>query len=240
MKNLLFPRIMSAMVILFVIGMTASCTKSLDNRDNAQTSFLMAFNLAPDKPATGFLLSGNSLSYNPLPFAGYTGAYVNIYSGTRTLVAYDFSTGTNIDTLTRTYVPGKYYSLFLTGVGGSYKNVLIQDDVDSLSSASGKAYIRYINAIPDSTAPSVNIIAQDSSHTSIVQQNAAFRSISGFVAASPGQVNININNKTQTINASRTITLEAKKVYTLLFIGAPNQSDSTKGVQIRYIANGQL
>ncbi|WP_026770076.1 DUF4397 domain-containing protein [Asinibacterium sp. OR53] len=238
MKTFSFSRIFLAIVTLFVIGMTASsCTKSLNNHDTAQTALLMAFNLAPDKPAAGFLLSGNSLTYNPLPFAGYTGAYVNIYSGTRTVVAYDFSNNTNIDTATRTFSPGKYYSMFLTGIGGKYKNVLVQDEVDSLSGANGQAYIRYINAIPDSTYPTVSIIANGSA---IVQENAAFQSISGFVAAAPGQASINISNKTQTINASRTITLEAKKVYTLLFIGAPNQADSTKAVQIRYISNGQL
>lgn len=238
MKRSSFSRIVLAIVALFVIGMTvSSCTKSLDNHDTAQTALMMAFNLAPDKPAAGFLLSGNSLTYNPLPFAGFTGAYVNIYSGTRPVVAYDFSTGTNIDTATRTFLPGRYYSMFLTGINGKYKNVLVQDDVDSLSGANGQAYIRYINAIPDSTYPTVNITANGSS---IVQQSAAFQSISGFVAAAPGQASISIGNKTQTINASRTITLEAKKVYTLLFIGAPNQSDSTKAVQIRYISNGQL
>ncbi|SDX30706.1 hypothetical protein SAMN05444410_1138 [Hydrobacter penzbergensis] len=128
MKNFSFSRIYLPIVTLFVIGMTASsCTKSLNNHDTAQTALLMAFNLAPDKPAAGFLLSGNSLTYNPLPFAGYTGAYVNIYSGTRTVVAYDFSNNTNIDTATRTFSPRRYYSMFLTGIGGKYKNELVVD-----------------------------------------------------------------------------------------------------------------
>jgi hypothetical protein len=220
-----------------MIMMTVSCTKSADDHNSPQTSLLMAFNLAPDKAAAGFLLSGNSLTYNPLPFAGYTGAYVNIYAGIRKVTAYDFNTGMNIDTLSYTYLPGRYYSLFLTGVSGNYKNVLVQDDVDSLSGKGDQAYIRYINAIPDSSSPAVNITFNGNT---VVQQNAAFRTISGFKAVTAGQINVALSNKAQTINASRNITLEARKVYTLLLIGMPGQADSTKAVQIRYIANGQL
>lgn len=223
--------------LLFGALLFASCTKRGDNNNTPQVAGLMAFNLAPDKAAAGFALSGNNLTPAPLQFSGYTGAYLNIYPGTRTASSYDFTTGSTIDTAVNSYVSGKYYSMFLTGANGSYRNVIVSDNVDSLSGTTGQAYVRYINAIPDSSSSAVTLTLNGNN---VISENASFRKVSGFTAVAPGDVVVTIGNNEQTIKASRTITLEAKKVYTLLFIGLPGQSDATKAVQIKYIANGQL
>ena len=96
--------------------------------------------------------------------------------------------------------------------------------------------MRYINAIPDSTKPTVTITANG---TNVVNTQAGFSSVSDFVAADPGQVTITVKNNT-TIDANRTISLEQGKVYTVLLAGIPGATDTTKAVQIKYILNGSL
>ena len=110
--------------------------------------------------------------------------------------------------------------------------MIVADDLNQL--AAGKSYIRYINAIPDSSQSNVIINAGG---TDIVNQQAAFASVSSFSAVTPGAVTITVNNG-GTVNVNRTITLENNKVYTVLLVGEPG-SGSTP-VEIRYIVNGVI
>jgi hypothetical protein len=48
------------------------------------------------------------------------------------------------------------------------------------------------------------------------------------------------NYRSDRCDTSRTVTLEKDKVYTVLLVGIPGQTDTTKSVQIKYIANGTL
>ncbi len=75
--------------------------------------------------------------------------------------------------------------------------------------------------------------------TKVINTPAGFSSVSDFVAADPGQVTITVKNGS-TIDASRTISLEQGKVYTVLLAGVPGATDTTKAVQIKYILNGSL
>ncbi|HMF70766.1 MAG TPA: DUF4397 domain-containing protein, partial [Flavitalea sp.] len=99
-----------------------------------------------------------------------------------------------------------------------------------------KAYIRYINAIPDSTQPVVKI---SSGGSDIFNQAAAFASVSQFTEVAPGSVSINISNNGN-INANRNIDLATGKAYTVLFIGKPGESNNEQAVQIKFIENGTL
>jgi Domain of unknown function (DUF4397) len=108
--------------------------------------------------------------------------------------------------------------------------VIVKDNFDSLTSA-GQAYVRYVNAINGSTNPAVTI-----SGSSINNSSAAFGSVSNFVAVSPGSTSISVTDG-NTVNANRTITTEANKVYTVLLSSGATSSDST---QIKYIVNGTL
>lgn len=216
----------------------AACSKSDndDNGNNTPVSGLMAFNLAPDKAAVVVALSGNSLTNAPLAYTNYTGTYQPIYTGTRPVESYDYNTDSSIATVNYTFEADKYYSLFVAGANGVYSNIIAKDNFDSLSSASGKAYVRYINAIPDSTKPTVTITANGNN---VVNTPAAFSSVSDFAAADPGQVTVTVKNNS-TIDANRTISLEQGKVYTVLLTGLPGATDTTKAVQIKYILNGSL
>lgn len=199
----------------------------------------MAFNLIPDS-TTGpvvFALSNKSITNTPISYTNYTGSYLPIYSGTRELGLYRSG---NLDSALATTSflaeAKKYYSAFAIGANGTYKNLVIDDNLDSIPSSTGNAFVRYINAIPDSSQPVVTITANG---TDVVKQNVPFGTVSNFTGIAPGDITVNVSNDS-TITANRTITLEKDKVYTMLIMGMPNATDTSKAVQIKYITNGTV
>jgi hypothetical protein len=210
-----------------------ACNKSSVEENDTNVAGLMAFNLAADAPSVGFSLSASNLTLNPLAFNSYTGTYKLVYPGGRSLEAYSFISGNTLaSTSSFMFEPQKYYSAFLVGTAGSYENVIVNDRLDTLS-GTGKAFIRYINAIPDASAPTVTIA---SNGTNVVNDNAPFKNVSEFVAVDPGTVMVHVTNG-GTIEASRSITLEQQGIYTVLLSGKPGDTGET-AVQIRYIQNG--
>jgi hypothetical protein len=238
MKKLFSSMRMSLAAAGLAVLLFSSCRKSDDNVPQQQVSGLMAFNLVTDKPAgIGITLSGGTLTQLPISYAGYTGAYVSVYPGSYAVQAYDANGYPSpITSTSNAFLPKKFYSLFVTGANGVYNNVFTEDNYDSLSSTTGQAYIRYINAIADSTDPRVTVTANGN----VVSNNTAhYGSVSQFTQVAPGQVTININNDGN-IQSNRTITLEGQKAYTVLLIGVPGSTDAVKGVQIKYVENGRL
>lgn len=211
-----------------------ACDKSNDDIPDTPAAALMAFNLATDQPAIGVALSGNSLTSVPLEYSGYTGGYRNIYTGNRTIEAFDASNNNLLASASFTFEKNKFYSTFLIGANNNYSTIVAHDNFDSLSAGSGMAYVRYINAIPDSSSPTVIITANAAN---VVDESAGFRKISEFVPANPGEITISVNNMGN-IDASRTISIAAKKAYTILLIGDPENASAP--VEIRYIENGTL
>ena len=225
--------------IVTVAVLLAACSKFNDdaaNNNNTPVANLMAFNLAADQPSVGIALSGSNLTNNPLGYINYTGTYQRIYIGNRAVESYNNNSDSTIATTNFNFEANKYYSLFVAGANGNYTNILTRDNFDSLSTSTGKAYLRYINAIPDSTKPTITILANGNN---VFNTSAAFSFVSDFAAAEPGQVSIAIKNNSS-IDASRTVTLEKGKVYTVLLTGMPGAADTTKSVQIKYILNGNL
>ncbi|MEI9909302.1 MAG: DUF4397 domain-containing protein [Bacteroidota bacterium] len=218
-------------ILLMGILFTA-CKKSNFENTNPEVAGLMAFNLAPDQ-SVAIGISGNALTSSPLGFTSYTGGYLGIYPGNRTVESYNYASGDSIATASYDFTAKKYYSLFVVGSNDNYQNVIVNDNFDSLSSSSGQAYIRYINAINGSASPQVTITANG---TNVVNSNAAFAGISEFVAVAPGPVAITVNEGS-TVNANRTITVEQKKVYTVLLASGATSADPA---QIKYVVNGTL
>ena len=232
MKSSFVRSVSSAISVLAVSIFFIACKKSDNTTTNPPVSGLMAFNLATDK-AVSITLSGNSITNLPLSFTSYTGTYLNVYSGNRLVQSFDYNSGNTIDSSSFNFEPQKYYSLFVTGTNGHYHNVIANDNFDSL--ATGQADIRYINAIPDSSSPSVSITANGNN---VVNNNASFGSVSNFAAVVAGDVTIQVNNG-GTINKTRTRALEPQKEYTVLLAGIPG-STGNDSLQIRYVVNGTL
>ena len=219
---------------LFAIGLLSACNKKDAVSTPIPAAAVMVFNLVPDKDGIGVTLSGNLLNSTPLGYTDFNGAYQNIYTGTRDIQSFDLRDSV-LASSSFSFEDNGYYSVFVTGNNGSYQNIAVKDDIDSNATAD-KAYIRYINAIPDSTAPVVSIT---SGGTSVSQSSAPFSSVSGFVPVSAGDVTIAASNGTD-ISTDRTLTLENGKVYTVLIVGVPGETDNERKIQIRYVVNGSV
>ncbi len=224
---------------LFLITLLFTACKKDDAPGyvNTPAAGLMAFNLAPDKSPVGFTLSGNNLGNAGLDYTGFTGAYLPIYVGSRELRSFDYNTGSTIAISNGEFKDSLYYSAFLLGANGVYRNVLVNDQLDSLAVVPGKAWVRYINAIPDSAANQTITIGTGTENP--INENAPFASVSGFRAVAAGPVNTAVNNGTN-ISVNRTIDMEENKIYTVLFVGLPDQTDPARAVQIRFIQNGAV
>jgi hypothetical protein len=233
-KLFLFRRnvaVVGSMLLLLIF--VAACNK-LNNDDNRDVSGLMAFNLAPDV-AANITLSGYALTPSPLVFSNYTGGYSAVYAGGQSISTYNANTGISIASSVHTFEPDKYYSLFVSGANNNYRNIVVQDNFDSLVSVSGKAYIRYINAIPDSSGAQVNVTSGGSA---VINDNARFADVSDFTAVNTGDITISLNSGG--VNRSRTFAVEDRKVYTVLLIGLPAATSGDDSLQIRYVLNGTL
>jgi hypothetical protein len=210
-----------------------ACLKDNDDQPNIPAAGLMAFNLAPDQESVVIALSGNWLTQQPLGFSNYTGTYRNVYTGNRELASFDYPDNEPLAAVNQEFKDSTYYSAFVIGYGDNYRNVIVTDNFDSLSATSGKAYVRYINAVADSVNASAVTIGN------VVNDNASFGHISEFTAVDPGDITIAIKQGSA-IDASRNIAVEAKKVYTILLIGVPGDTSEGKKVQIKFINNGTL
>jgi hypothetical protein len=214
-----------------------SCSKNNDNTANTPTASIMAFNLATDKSTIGFSLSKNTFTTSPMAYANYTGVYIKVNTGDKTLESFDYSVAsTTIASAPVSLKTDNFYSVFLVGKGANYKNLVVNDNIDSLSSTSGLAYIRYVNSIVDSvTTPTISIVSNGS--TTVVNETAAFPSISNFIGVAPGNVKVDVTNSLG-LNVSKTFTVEQKKVYTILLAGLQNSSATPAAINT--ILNGSL
>lgn len=234
-----FRRLVFPVVAIAVSGVLFSAC--LKNNDGDYTEIpaagLMAFNLAPDQQSLVIQLSGNTLTQSPLAYQSFTGVYKNIYTGNRSVAAFDYPDPTPLTNTSQNFEQGKYYSLFVLGTGNKYKNVISTDNFDSLSASSGKAYVRYINAIADSVnAAAVTITSNGSA---VVTDNAAYATVSEFKEVNPGEVTIAVKSSNG-VDVNRTISLEQKKAYTVLLSGIPKETNESSKVQIRFVTNGTL
>jgi hypothetical protein len=228
--------LLAATVIVTGSLLFVACNKNDDNDNpDVQVAGLMAFNMSPDQSSVGFAIGGNNITNVPLAYTNYTGTYVQVYPGQRTVEAFNFNTGGSIASAAGNFEANKYYSAFLVGADSSFKTVILSDNVDTLSGSSGQAFIRYFNGIADSTtAPDVIVSANGSN---IISGPANYATASEFVPVTPGDVSISVKNNSN-IDASRTISVEAKKVYTILLVGKPGSGSAP--VEIKFISNGTL
>jgi hypothetical protein len=235
---LLRRSMLSVLVVAAAGVLFTSCLKNKDgDSSNIPAAGLMAFNLSPDQQSVVVTLNGNVLTQSPLAYTNYTGVYQPVYVGSRTISSYDYPGNKPLATATATFDQDKYYSVFVVGKDTSYKNVVAVDNFDSLSATAGNAYVRYINAITDSVnIPAVTIAAGGNN---VVNENAPYAAVSEFKAVTPGSLNIAVKNNSG-VDASRSITVEANKVYTILLIGKPGATDETTKVQVKFVQNGTI
>lgn len=226
-----------AILLLSAGVLLTSCLKNKDNGEDIPAAGVMSFNLAPDQKAAVIRLSGNNVTQQPLGYTNFSGVYQRIYTGERAVESFDYLTGSKLGaTFSYNFEPNKSYSIFLVGADSSYKNIVALDDVDSNEVNSGKAYIRYINAIVDTVNKSAVTISAGGS--AVINDNANYASVSDFKAVAAGDLSVAVKNGA--VDIGRTITVQAGKVYTVLLIGLPGAESETTKPQIKYVENGTL
>ena len=231
-------KLLQGTAVLFVLSLVFSaCMKNNDSQTVIPSGGLMAFNLAADADAVGIRLDGNNLVNQPLLYTNFTGAYLPIYVGNRTAWAYDYYSG-NVLTQQVPFVSvdSQYYSLFVVSADSNYKTVVVNDHLDTLNYDAGHAFVRYINAIGDSTQQP--LVKFNQAGADVVSEAAAFAHVSGFSKLAAGNTTVSVKVSTG-IDTSRSVELEANKVYTVLLLGKPGATGD-KAVQIKYIVNGTV
>jgi hypothetical protein len=221
-------------VVSSAILFTACNKDDDDDINDTPVAGVMAFNLAPDGRAVTFVASNRFITNSPLVFNSYTGTYLGVVAGTQAIGAVNYVGGGVLATDTFNFEAEKYYSVFLVGNDPAYDQVIVEDKLAPLASGS-QAFVRYVNGIPDASAPTVTI---SSGGTNVINEPASFKSVSEFTAINPGSVTVTVSNG-GTISATRTITLEAQKVYTVLLSGKPGGTGEF-AIQIKYIVNGTV
>lgn len=159
-RNAIRPGLIAAGGMLMMTLLFSACKKSQDENITATpVAALMGFNLSTDKPAVGLAIANSNLTSAPLGYSSFTGGYQNIYPGSRAVSAFDYySSDSAFATATENFEANKYYSVFVVGANGNYRNVIVKDELDSLAATSGLAYVRYINAVADSSKPAVSLL----------------------------------------------------------------------------------
>lgn len=216
------------------VFLLSACKKEMPV-NNTPISGLMAINLIPDQPTVDFILSGNYLTNSPLSYTNYTGTYLSVYSGNRTVALGLSNTDTTISRIDFVFEPSRFYSVIAMGANGSYRNLVLNDNIDSLATGSGLAFVRYVNAVPDSSKADISI-AQNGNN--VLNANASFATASDFKSVSPGDITVTASGENYSVN--RTISVEKDKVYTVMLAGIPEATDTAKAVQIKYIVNGTV
>jgi len=220
---------LAASVFLF-----SACKKDTP-ASNSPVSGLMAVNLIPDQPGVDFIMSGSYLTNSPLVYTNYSGTYLSVYSGNRTIALGLANADTTVSSTDYVFEPSKFYSVFSMGANGKYRNLILNDNIDSLSTGSGDAFVRYVNAVPDSSKADFSI-AQNGNN--VLTADASFATASDFKSVNPGNLTVTASAENYSVN--RTISVEKDKVYTIMLMGIPQTTDTTKAVQIKYILNGTL
>lgn len=224
-------------VILLSLTLIFAACKKNDVVNESPTSGLMAFNLIPEEGGVDFVMSNRAITNSPLTFTNYSGTYLSVFSGNRSVALYSAQDDSAFAEVSQVFEPKKYYSIFALGANGKYSALLVNDRLDEIPDSTNEAFVRYINAIPDSIKPTVGISINE---TSLVNDNnAGFGTISSFKETNPGEATIKVIDQGNVLT-SRTITLEKGKIYTILLVGDPAATSDVNKVQIKFIVNGTV
>ena len=231
-KNLLPITGVFLVAILF-----GACKKSDVNNVRTPAAGLMAFNLIPNSGGIGVAIGNNNLTPQALYFNNFTGTYKAVYTGERTLESYSFGSGSTLAKTPHNFKDSSYYTVFVMGVNDDYSNVFVEDKLEVLpQDDKTKTYVRFVNAIPDSSASKVTISAGGED---VFNNISSFKEVSEFKEVASGDVVVKIDNES-TIDKSRTISLEKGKIYTVLLTGMPGSANSDFNVDIKFITNAVL
>ncbi|SIT25249.1 protein of unknown function [Filimonas lacunae] len=231
----LVRNVMMTGCVLIAAGAVMSCSKSSDYNGNqgSVSAAIAVFNLS-DQSGVNISLGGSVLYNTSLVYPSYMD-YQAIRPGTYTVRSFVASSNTTLAESSFNFDTANYHTVVIAGANNNYKNITVRDNFDNLSGTNGKAYVRFINAVPDSTQPTVTI----SGGTSPISFVSGFGISSDFKEVTPGDITIKADNGA-TINASSVLAAQATGVYTAVVMGFPGSTDTAKAVKVKFILNGRL
>lgn len=235
----LFRKNLLPIIGIFSLAILFGACKKTDSNNNIPipAAGLMAFNLIPNSGGIGVAIGTNTLTPQALYFNNFTGAYKAVYTGDRTLESYSFGSGSTLAKENHMFKDSAYYSVFVMGANDVYSNVFVEDKLENIPQGDRtKTFVRFVNAIPDSTNSNVTISA---GAENIFTGLSKYKEVSEFKEISAGDVVVKIDNET-TVDTSRTITLDAGKIYTVLLTGIPESTNTDFTVDIKFISNASL
>ena len=216
--------------------MLSSCSKSNDTQ-STPIAGLIAFNVATDQNGIGITLTGNEFLSSALGYAKYTGGYQAVYTGQQIVRSYSGSTGSTLAQTTNNFDAGKYYTLVVAGANGTYRNLVVEDKYDELTTTNGNVFLRYFNAIPDSSKLTVTITPEGNSP--ITDANVGFGAISGFKELTPGNVTVSINNGSNIVASKKKEGIKSNEVYAVVLAGIPS-STGADSIDVKFALLGDL
>ena len=237
LMSLLQKNLLPIMGIFLVVILFGACKKSEVNNTRTPAAGLMAFNLIPNAGGIGVAIGNNSLTPQALYFNNFTGTYKAVYTGDRNLESYSFGSGSTLAKESHNFKDSSYYTVFVMGANDVYSNVFVEDKLASLpKDDKTKTFVRFVNAIPDSTSSTVTIA---SGANIIFNGLSKFKEVSDFKEIPSGDARVQIDNGS-TIDTSRTISLDPGKIYTVLLTGIPESTNTDFKVDIKFITNASL
>lgn len=134
--------------------------------------------------ATGVVYGGNASG----------GLYMGIAPGQSTLTAKKAATDTVISTVTQAIADGKYYSFFMSGIYDATTKTaeafVLEDPIPAGAIDYTKAYVRFVNAVPNGTAAMTMYVTNTTTSTETALGGAvAYKTAGTFTAVPEGTYN---------------------------------------------------
>lgn len=232
-----FKPLITGTALLMAVLLFSACKKSSNNDNNTENNAgLLPFNLAPGTSAS-IAVAGTTIITGALNFPNYTGEYVPVTPGTMIVDTYKFGQKDSVYASTAyEFTANRFYSLFLIGFNGHYKNLVIADRVDSSIIVANKGYVRYVNAIADS-ADQHFVVSRGP--TTVSDTTLKYTGVGAVRPIDPGELTFSVYDGT-TVKASKIVTIEANKFYTIILYGVPSATDEANKVKVTHIINGSL
>jgi hypothetical protein len=185
--------------------------------DNAHLAFI---NVIPEAPELYLYFNGTRQTTYRIAYLESSG-YLSVASGAQN-ASFKDTTYALLQTTPIALKPDSNYTMFVTGDYTRSSNTLTTILTPNAEQAgAGKPKLRFVNASPDSPALDVYL-------NSLLLSNKAYKSVSGYARADSGAVTVKVNIAgTSTTLLNKTITLNARSVYTLYAYGLVNQSGAS-------------
>lgn len=226
----------ASLAALLCVAALAGCEKNAvqDITGPLASSRIKFFNFGVNSPAVNFYANDTKMtaissssgteSTNGVSYGGVgSGSYYSAIAPGQYTISGKIAAATDkdlsISTLPVTIAEGKYYSYYLSGfyntTGKTVESFVVEDALPAFDY--GNAYVRFVNAISNSSPMVLSVKHQTSGVTTAIGAAVAYKSAGAFVSLPNGVYDISTRVSGATTNAiTRTgVSFSAGSVYTI-------------------------